>query len=340
MAIDIKNTIQANATSLAAQKLFPLSGKKDNLVVKNEEMEKIIALTKWLSLVEKPVIIQGESGVGKKTIAILMHSFNAKRKKYPMIKVNCSAIPRKLQEREFFGYEPGAFKGANRSGKPGYFELANKGTILLDNISALPRELQLKLLRVLHDQEVTRLGGTKPIKLDVRVLITTNKDLVSMIKENYFLKDLYYGTNIIPIRVPSLRERKNEIVPFIYHYLNIYNKKYDFKKSISCEAINCLKNYDWPGNISELADLIEWLIVTTDSPNITLQHLPHKCRIGASDQMNLKAALEEVERHLVKKALKLHGTTYKAAEALGVSQSTVVRMAKKYDLQISRSRKG
>ncbi len=329
---------------LNAQYLFEMENLRKKytsehcLVFKSKEMENIIELATRVSIVESPVLIHGESGVGKEIIANLLHHLNTKRKKAPLIKVNCGAIPKELMESEFFGYEAGAFTGASRSGKPGFFELANKGTLFLDEIGELPLGLQVKLLRVLQEQEVTRLGGVKTIKLDVRVVAATNRDLEPMIKENSFREDLYYRINVIPIRIPSLKERKDDIAPLLFHFLDIYNKKYDLKKSLSDEVVECLIKYEWPGNVRELINLIERLVVTTDVQQVYLENLPHRYRTQTSngyyrmDKMNLSAAIEDLERFLVGQALKSNKSTYKAAKVLGVSQSTVVRLAKKYNI--------
>ncbi|OPY86934.1 MAG: Limonene hydroxylase [Syntrophus sp. PtaU1.Bin208] len=306
------------------------------LVSKSREMENIIELATRVAMVESPVLIHGESGVGKEIIANVLHSMNTKRKKAPLIKVNCGAIPKELIESEFFGYEPGAFTGASRCGKPGFFELANKGTIFLDEIGDLPLGLQVKLLRVLQEQEITRLGGVKTVKIDVRVVAATNRDLEMMIKEKSFREDLYYRINVIPIRIPSLRERKDDIAPLLFHFLDLYNKKYDLKKSLSDEVVECLLKYDWPGNVRELINLIERLVVTSDAQQITLENLPPRYRTQTTSgfhptsQMSLAEAMEEFERHLVNQALNTHKSTRKAAKVLGISQSTCARLAKKY----------
>jgi len=332
---------------LNAQYLFEMENLRERytkehcVIFKSKEMEKIIELATRVSIVESPVLIQGESGVGKEIIANMLHNLNPKRRKHPMVKVNCGAIPQELMESEFFGYESGAFTGASKSGKPGYFELANKGTIFLDEIGELPLGLQVKLLRVLQGQEVTRVGGVKTIKVDVRVVAATNRDLEPMVKENSFREDLFYRINVIPIRIPSLRERRDDITPLLFHFLDIYNKKYNLKKSLSDEVVDYLTRYDWPGNVRELINLIERLVVTTDIQQIALENLPQKYRIEKNDnlyrvkQMNLTVAVEELEKFLVTRALNLHKSTYKAAKVLGVSQSTVVRMAKKYKLTSS-----
>lgn len=338
---ELRQTRELNARYLSElENLKEKYTREHSVVFQSKEMEKIIELTTRVSIVDSPVLIQGESGVGKEIIANLLHNLNPKRSKQPMIKVNCGAIPHELMESEFFGYEPGAFTGASKCGKPGFFELANKGTIFLDEIGELPLSLQVKLLRVLQGQEITRVGGVKTIKVDVRVIAATNRDLEPMIKEKSFREDLFYRINVIPIRVPPLRERTDDIAPLLFHFLNIYNKKYDLKKSLSDEVVDCLTKYEWPGNVRELINLIERLIVTTDDQQITVENLPQKYRVESNhhnnlyrlEQMNLTVATQEVEKRLVARALKLHKSTYKAAKALGVSQSTVVRMAKKYQL--------
>ncbi|MDD3653879.1 MAG: sigma 54-interacting transcriptional regulator [Desulfotomaculaceae bacterium] len=337
---ELRQTQELNAQYLfEMQNLREKYTKEHCIIVKSKEMEKIIELATRVATVESPVLIQGESGVGKDIIANLLHNLNPKRKKHPMIRVNCGAIPQELMESEFFGYEPGAFTGANRSGKPGFFELANKGTIFLDEIGELPLGLQVKLLRVLQGQELSRIGGIKTIKVDVRIVAATNRDLESMVKEKTFREDLYYRINVIPIKIPPLRDRREEIAPLLFHFLDLYNKKYNLKKSLSDGVVDCLTKYDWPGNVRELINLIERLVVTTDVQQIGLENLPQKFRIKKSnhlykfEQMNLTVAVEELERHLVVQALQKYRSTYKAAKVLGVSQSKVVRMTKKYKLK-------
>ncbi|MCL6639215.1 MAG: sigma 54-interacting transcriptional regulator [Firmicutes bacterium] len=313
------------------------TGEKD-LVYKSSSMKNIFDLACRVAGVEAPVLLLGESGVGKEIIATLLHNRHPDRSAHPFIKVNCGAIPAELMESEFFGYEPGAFTGAGVKGKPGFFEMAHRGTIFLDEIAELPQGLQVKLLRVLQERELTRLGGTRPVKVDFRVIAATNKDLEKMVRDGSFREDLFYRINVIPIKIPPLRERKEDIAALLFHYLDVFNKKYGMEKRMSGNVVDCLKNYSWPGNVRELVNLVERLVVTTENRQVLLEHLPLRYRIEKIarlqklGEVKLQQALDELEKCLVAQALETHKSTYKAAGALGVSQSTVVRLAKKHGL--------
>lgn len=316
------------------------------LVFKSQKMKNIVDLVHRVARADAPVLLLGESGTGKEVIASMLHDLNPRRRGYSLVRVNCGAIPKELMESEFFGYEPGAFTGASSSGKPGLFELANRGTIFLDEIGELPLDLQVKLLRVLQEKEVTRLGGTKTIKVDVRVVAASNRDLGKMVAEGMFREDLFYRINVIPIEIPPLRERKSDIAPLIFHYLQFFGQKYGVKKSISNLAVEHLVNYSWPGNVRELINLIERLVVTTREQEITVEDLPFEYRdegIGKLQQLEkigLARALDELERCLVAQAIDTYRNTYKAAAALGVSQSTVVRLMKKHGLKLPGKKRG
>ncbi len=188
--------------------------------------------------------------------------------------MNCTAIPDNLIESELFGYESGAFTGARREGKPGLFELAHQGTLLLDEIGDIPLHLQVKLLRAIQEKEIFRVGGTKPIKIDVRIIAVTNKNLDQMVRQGEFREDLYYRLNVIPIHVPSLRERPEDIPLLIRHFLWHFNQRYNYRKEFEPEVIEVLMRYNWPGNIRELENLVERLVVTSSTEKIGLQHLP------------------------------------------------------------------
>ena len=197
------------------------------------------------------VIITGESGVGKEVLANYIHSVSSRRDK-PYIKVNCGAIPPTLMESELFGYEKGAFTGAEKGGKPGIFELANNGTLFLDEIGEIPITLQPKFLRVLQENEFMRVGGTKPISVDVRVIAATNRDLLKEVELGNFRKDLYYRLNVVDIQIPPLRERRDDILPLSLSFLDKYNKKYRMDKSFSPEVMDVFMASKWDGNIREL----------------------------------------------------------------------------------------
>ncbi|AYO31030.1 MAG: hypothetical protein PWR06_37 [Thermoanaerobacteraceae bacterium] len=305
-------------------------------------MEELLRIALRVAAVNSTVLILGESGVGKGLIARFIHE-NSPRKKGPFIKVNCGSIPESLLESELFGYETGAFTGARREGKPGLIEMAHKGTLLLDEIGDLPLNLQVKLLQVLQEKELTRIGGTKPIEVDIRVIAATNKDLRKMAEEGTFREDLYYRLNVVPLVVPPLRDRKEDVEPLIDYFMAYFNKNYGMTKSITEDAMKALVNYSWPGNVRELENLIERLVVTSERNCITIQELPEFIRgkkpplqkITVEGIMPLKKAQDLVEQQLLELAVKQCNTTYEMAELLGVNQSTIVRKLQRFkDKQI------
>lgn len=337
---DLRQTQELNAQYLSElQKLKEKHIRENQLIYKSPSMKNIFDLAFKIVAIEAPVLLLGESGTGKEVIASLLHKQNPVRSKQSFIKVNCGAIPRELMESEFFGYEPGAFTGAGSKGKPGFFELAHNGIIFLDEIAELPMGLQVKLLRVLQEQEFTRLGGTRSIKVNFRLISATNKDLEAMVKQGSFREDLFYRINVIPIKIPPLRERREDITALLFHYLGVFNKKYGFKKNISGDVVDSLNNYSWPGNVRELINLVERLVVTTESQKILVEDLPIRyqtekiSKLQKLEQVKLSEALDELEKCFVTQALETHKSTYKAARALGVSQSTIVRLSHKYGLK-------
>lgn len=313
----------------------------DEIIAYSSAMKKILEISARVAKVDSTVMITGESGVGKDVIAGAIHKAS-ERGQGPFIKVNCAAIPETLLESELFGYEKGAFTGANIEGRQGMFELAEKGTIFLNEIGELPFHLQPKLLRVIQDKEVIRVGGSEAVKLDVRIIAATNKDLEQMVKEGTFREDLFYRLNVVPIYISPLRERKDDIPHLIIHFLNKYNLKYDQDKKISSKAVDYLTDYSWPGNVRELENVIERLIVMVTDDTIQTEHLPLSIRTKnkglkdisyyIEDDIPLKDAVEKVEKDMIMKALRKFKTTRKAAEALQVDQSTVVRKAQKYNI--------
>jgi transcriptional regulator with PAS, ATPase and Fis domain len=289
-----------------------------------------------VAAVESTVLIQGESGSGKEVAADLLH-YHSHRRDMPFIKINCAAIPQNLLESELFGYEPGAFSGAGRRGKPGIFELSNNGTLFLDEISELPLDLQAKLLRVLQDQSVMRIGGTHPIQVDVRIITGSNVNLWEMVQKKLFRADLYFRCNVVPIYIPPLRERIDDIPVLCAHFLDMFNKKYKLNKRIAPEVQQAFLQYDWPGNVRELRNLIERLVVTTMHDLITLNDLSNWTKfvpnLPTDDEvLTLQEALEATERKLLAAAFQRCRTTYEVAELLGISQASVVRKAKKFNI--------
>ncbi len=311
-----------------------------DIVAVSSEMQRTMEIASRAADVDATILITGESGVGKEIIARFLH-VNSSRKDNAYIKINCAAIPINLLESELFGYMPGAFTGASKNGKIGLFELAHEGTLLLDEIGELPLELQVKLLRTLQNKEITRIGGGKSIQVDTRIIASTNRDLKKMIEQGKFREDLYYRLNIINIHIPPLRQRKADISPLILYFLEKYNTKYARRKIMNIQTVESLTEYDWPGNIRELENLIERLVVLTEENEIQIKHLPenHKTavremhsNIQVNGIMPLKKAVAEVERQLILKAKKKYGSTRRMAKVLEVDQSTIVRKSMSLNL--------
>lgn len=310
-------------------------------------MENILQLAAKIADVDSTVLILGESGVGKEVIARFIHK-RSHRDKGPFVKINCGAIPETLLESELFGYETGAFTGAKRQGKPGLIEMANEGTLFLDEIGELPLNLQVKLLQVLQEHRLVRIGGIKPITVNIRVIAATNRDIENMVKKGEFREDLFYRLNVVPITIPPLRERRDDIIPLIYHFLEEYNRKYDKAKKISAEAKDILIKYNWPGNVRELENTVERLVVTVEEDVILPHHLPENLKeiniplkvVNVDGIIPLKDAVEMVERQLLHKAVEQCNSTYDIAKILGVNQSTVVRKIQKYGIKLKRDHKG
>ncbi len=302
------------------------------LIASSPEMEKVLELVMRVAKVDSTCLLLGESGVGKERVAKLLHH-HSQRKDGPFIKVNCGAIPEQLLESELFGYEAGAFTGARREGKIGLFELAHNGTLLLDEIGDLPFNIQAKLLRVLQERELVPVGGTKPREVNVRILAATHKDLERMVQSHEFREDLFFRLNVVPIVIPPLRERRSDIIPLLNYFREKFSKKYNIVREFSPEVVDAFFEHDWPGNVRELENMVERLMVVTPTEVIGLAQLPAGFRrreetnegISVRSLMPLKDAVMEVERQLINEALQKFGSTYKAAEALGVNQSTIVR---------------
>ncbi len=310
----------------------------NDIIVQSPVMKEIIELAARLGQFNSTVLITGESGVGKEIIARTIHkaSYSSTRNG-SLIKVNCGAIPENLIESELFGYEKGAFTGAKKDGKPGLFELAENGTLFLDEVSELPFSLQVKLLRALQEREFIRVGGTKPIKINTRIIAATNKNLEELVERGEFREDLYYRLNVVPIHVPPLRERREDVGPLILHFLREFNNRFKTNKKLSLELISFLENIDWPGNVRQLENTIERLVVMVPDDIITVEHLPEEIRrenenLYTNQSMNLKEVVERVEKEVIIKAMKKANTTREIASVIGVSQPTVVRKMKKYNL--------
>lgn len=299
------------------------------------EMKEIMALIHQTSDVDATMLLEGETGVGKSFIAKTIHKLSNRREK-PFIQINCGAIPENLLESELFGYEKDSFTGASKSGKKGFFEVANHGTIFLDEIGEIPLHLQVKILHALEEKEIYRVGGTNLVKIDVRILAATNKNLKQMVEDGNFRKDLYYRLNILPIEIPPLRKRSEDIPILAYSFLQKFNKKYSTNKKITSKTYNILSSYAWPGNIRELENVIERLLITCEQESIEPYHIYNILgkfnevrNIEVKGIIPLKEAKTEVEIQLLSRALKEYKTTRKIAEVLGIHQSTVVKKLQK-----------
>jgi len=312
-----------------------------NLIGNSVEMQQVIKQISQVANLDVTLLITGETGAGKEVVANEVY-LQSSRNSGPFIKVNCAAIPATLLEAELFGYEKGAYTGAATSGKMGLFELADKGTLLLDEIGDMPIELQSKLLRVIQYKEIVRIGGIKPIKLDVRILAVTNCDLKELVKKGRFREDLYYRLSVFPIHIPPLRARAGDIEDLTRHFLSMYNAKYSKFTTFEREALEVLGHYAWPGNSRELQNIIERLVIICDSQAvISAEKVKNTLNIELpfnellNEELGLKQIVENLERKTIEKILKSCGSTRKAAKILKIDQSTVVKKAKKLGIQIS-----
>jgi transcriptional regulator with PAS, ATPase and Fis domain len=321
--------------------------RKNLLIINNDAMKRIFETVDMVAKTDSTVVLYGESGVGKDVVASYIHQ-NSYRSKEPQIPVNCAAIPKELMESEFFGYTKGAFTGANEKGKPGIFELANKGTLFLDEIAELSLDLQAKLLRVLETGEVSRIGGSDaPKNTDVRVITATNKDLLHMVRKGAFREDLYYRLNVIPITIPPLRERKDEIPLLANAFLDRFNRKYVRNKTLSHELMEEFINYQWPGNIRELRNVIERLVITAQGDVLSSfdkigqsSHADAEERVavqsanftakGEHSDERLKNVMDAYERNFIDYMLKkTNGSISEAAKKMGIHRSALYKKIKK-----------
>jgi len=304
------------------------------IIFRSVQMRQIIDLARKVADVDSTVLITGDSGTGKELIAKLIHR-QGKGDTSPFININCAAIPEHLLESELFGYESGAFTGAKKEGKPGLFELANTGTLFLDEIGELPLSLQVKLLRAIQEREVFRVGGTKAIPIDVRIVAATNKDLKKMVNDRQFRDDLYYRLMVVPIHIPPLRERKEDIPLLVRHFVDEFNSHFGYIKTVSLPVLDKLVNYTWPGNVRELRNVVERMIVMSQENEITLNDLPGFIYIRQPLHRHgarLKEAVIETETYLLSETYKECRSWQKVAEILGVDRATIFRKASKYHL--------
>ncbi len=314
---------------------------ESEIVYKSFEMKTVVEKAMRIARIDATVLLTGESGTGKELVANLVYKYS-KRNDKPFIKVNCAAVPENLLESEFFGYEAGSFSGAHANGKAGIFELVNGGTLFLDEIGDLPIQLQSKLLRAIQEKEIRRIGGSANIPVDVRIIAATNIDLVKAVEEGKFREDLFYRLNVIPIQIPPLRQRKEDIEELALYFVNKFSKEYKIKKDIIPEAVNVLKNYEWPGNIRELKNVIERIFVAYEGAQINKfqaqsqllvrQQIVEEKRADR-DEGTLQERIEAYEMELLTDLLSKHKPA-RVAHILKVNKSTISRKMKKYNIEV------
>ena len=305
----------------------------------SQAMRMVAELIDTVAGTDVTVLITGESGTGKELAANEIYEKSPRAGK-PFIKVNCAAIPAELLESELFGYEDGAFTGARKAGKAGLFELANTGVILLDEVGDMPMALQTKLLRVIQQRELRRIGGSNPIKLDIRIIASTNKDLRQAVREGTFREDLYYRLNVVPLHLKPLRERREDIPRLVETFCGEFNKKYGKNTSVAPDGIDLLLGYSWPGNIRELENLVERLVVTSLGGTITraqvyraLAPAGMQLQQEGEERATLKEQVAVFEQEIIRAAVAREGSLRRAAAALGVDHSTLVKKCKRYGME-------
>lgn len=329
---DVKNLMEGYLTEL--EQLREKKDSSSKIISNSKPMQHVEELVNRVAGVDSTVLITGESGVGKEIIAsdIQRQSY---RKDKPYIKINCGALPENLLESELFGYEKGAFTGADQNTKKGMFELANGGTLFLDEIGDMSLATQIKLLRVLQEKTFYRLGGTKPISVDVRIIAATNQNLKDQIKKGDFREDLFYRLNVIPIKIPPLRERKEDIIPLALYFQSEFNRKYMLNKSLKAEVLEVFRAYHWPGNVRELKNMVERMVIISKESNITANELPEDLTEDLNSEpidVHRIIPLQEAHHYLDIKILTMAKETYRStsvmADKLGVNQSTISRKLK------------
>ncbi len=324
---------QRQVSSLNPEEAF----QHDGMVAVSSASRRLLDNVNNIAPSDATVLILGETGVGKDMVARLIHQKSARRDA-AFVKVDCAAIPENLVESELLGYVSGAFSGARAKGKKGYFEKANRGTIFLDEIGELSLPMQTKLLRAIQDQEIVRVGSTKVIPIDVRIIAATNRNLEKEVEKGNFRSDLFYRLKVAVIKIESLKDRKDDILPLINIFLKRFNQKYNKNVSLTSRAENMLLNYSWPGNVRELENMIHSIVVTSSKPRITCKELNIKhslgqnsCRQGSLSQYydignrSLREIVQSFESDLINEAMNIYGSVSKVAKILQVDRSTIFR---------------
>ncbi|MTR32650.1 PAS domain S-box protein [Pseudoflavonifractor sp. BIOML-A14] len=332
----LKLASEQNEQFLRQLEEFRKQSAPGHIVAESKAMRDVLELAGRIARVDSTGLITGESGVGKGLLARYIHDCSPGRRGGPFVPINCGAIPAPLLESELFGYETGAFTGAKRGGKAGLYETAHQGTLFLDEIGEFPLELQPKLLHVLQDGAVTRVGGTAAHRYDVRIVAATNRDLEALVAAGRFRADLYYRLAVVPIQIPGLRRRQEDIIPLAAFYLDRYNRRYGLRRQLTAPLLDRMTAYPWPGNVRELSNAIERMVVTAETDFLTAGQFDFKLHAGddaapaspvpnPGDGRPLRVRLAEVEAEIIARAIRDHGTQAKAAQALGISLSTLIR---------------
>ncbi len=331
----------------------------NSFIAKSPTMLRLLKMIQTIADVDSTVLISGESGTGKEVIAKYIHQ-TGKRSSKPFVVVNCASLPENLLEAELFGYEKGAFTGASPGGKKGFFEEADGGVLFLDEINSLPISLQGKLLRAIETKTINRVGSTRLKHIDFRLLAATNEDLLELVEIKQFRLDLYYRLNVVPICIPPLRERKEDIMPLVEYFLEHFCYEYNRKKMFSPQTIDNIMHYEWPGNVRELKNFVERAVVVSIGDIIELKNIEDiaggqrqrfqtdvldslpitkqssstelSCEEMLDEGVSMKDYLDKCEKAYLAHALKRYRTSYKTADALGTSQTSIMRRKMKYDL--------
>jgi transcriptional regulator with PAS, ATPase and Fis domain len=306
------------------------------MVIKSQSMTKVVRMAIKVAGTQAPVLLQGESGVGKSMLARVIHQISD-RKERIFMKINCGTIPHTLMESELFGYEKGAFTGAMPGGKAGLIESAHLGTVFLDEIAELRPDLQVKLLEVIEEKTFTRVGGTRPVVVDVRIIAATNRDLHEMIREGKFREDLYYRLNVVPIQIPPLRQRREDIMPLAMKAMQAVNRRDGTAKRLEPRVVDSLKAYDYPGNVRELINIIERMMIMSEGERLCAEDLPQEtlaqCALPTLTQgATLKASLQAHEARLIRNALEGTPSLAAAALALDIHPTTLWRKMVRHGL--------
>lgn len=336
-----ETTLEVNRYLAELDKIKRLQQQQTKFATKSKKMIEILETAIKASQFDSNILITGESGVGKGLMAKLIHESSG-RKDQPFIIINCAGIPEDLFESELFGYEPGAFSGASIKGKKGLLEVADKGTVFLDEIGDMSLRLQAKLLRVIEEKEMNRLGSTKTIKLNVRIIAATNQDIDALIESKKFRQDLFFRINTISIVIPPLRERTEDVIPLVQHFTQRINERYGMKKHFSSGAAQLLMSYNFPGNVRELSNIVEQAFLISKRDTVEADELPIQVRdivdshslMFESGNKTYSEIVDLMEYKIIKNAVEKYGSTHKAAKNLKISQSTIVRKMKRLNIKI------